>query len=206
MKRIFKILLLVCLSLAIFSSASASQFSSGSVLATEPFPLLFEIQLSEEERTSEVSFLVFNGFDLFEPAPLEWEVSSEAEWVTPAPTSGTIRKAGEEHGTNVDLRIDASDLPKGNHKAAFRIVSNATVSPSALEGEVVVSVGTGGVSQPSIESLLDSNNNHTIDDDEILRAVEWWIKGDVVPGFNSTIEDSKIVDLITIWIKGERVA
>lgn len=53
----------------------------------------------------------------------------------------------------------------------------------------------------SIEQALDTNNNGILDDDEIKKAIQYWILGEVVAGTNNlTINDNKILELLRIWI------
>lgn len=57
----------------------------------------------------------------------------------------------------------------------------------------------------TLATLLDNNNNNRIDDDEILVAIDYWIKGEVVPiAGGQVISDEEILALIDKWIKGNR--
>lgn len=53
----------------------------------------------------------------------------------------------------------------------------------------------------SIEQALDANNNKIIDDLEMLQALQYWIKQQVVPGTNKTIDDLTMLALLGKWIK-----
>jgi hypothetical protein len=56
-------------------------------------------------------------------------------------------------------------------------------------------------SPPSIESLLDTDQDNRIGDLEILRALDFWVKNqELTP--NLRIDDLKILQLLDIWIKG----
>lgn len=58
----------------------------------------------------------------------------------------------------------------------------------------------------SIERALDENGNNTIDDLEIIRAIDLWIRQEPVPGTGGqTISDAKIIQVIDLWIKGEPI-
>jgi PKD repeat protein len=52
----------------------------------------------------------------------------------------------------------------------------------------------------TIETALDTNGNGILDDDEILRALQYWISGEEVPGTDGqTIDDAKMLELVHIW-------
>jgi hypothetical protein len=57
----------------------------------------------------------------------------------------------------------------------------------------------------TIEETLDANNNKVLDDLEMLQALQYWIKGQAVPGTNKPIDDLKILSLLQMWIKGTSV-
>jgi hypothetical protein len=60
--------------------------------------------------------------------------------------------------------------------------------------------------QLSIERALDQNGNGSIDDSEIIKAINLWIRQDPVPGTSGqTISDAKIIELLHLWITGEPV-
>jgi PKD repeat protein len=64
-------------------------------------------------------------------------------------------------------------------------------SPPSIRGE------------KTIEEALDLNQNHLIDDNEILQAISYWIAGELVPGTDGKIiDDAKILELMDMWIKG----
>ncbi len=54
----------------------------------------------------------------------------------------------------------------------------------------------------TIEQALDQNNNKIIDDFEMLQALQYWIKQQIVPGTNRTIDDLTMLALLQKWIKG----
>jgi hypothetical protein len=52
----------------------------------------------------------------------------------------------------------------------------------------------------TIEAALDTNGNGILDDDEILRALQYWSSGEEVPGTDGhTIDDAKMLELLHIW-------
>lgn len=56
----------------------------------------------------------------------------------------------------------------------------------------------------SIERALDENNNNRIDDPEIIKAMNLWIRQEPVPGTDGqVITDAVIIRLLNLWIKGE---
>lgn len=58
----------------------------------------------------------------------------------------------------------------------------------------------------SIERALDENGNNTIDDPEIIRAINLWIRQEPVPGTGGqVISDATIIRLLNLWIKGEPI-
>lgn len=58
----------------------------------------------------------------------------------------------------------------------------------------------------SIERALDENNNNRIDDPEIIRAINLWIRQEPVPGTGGQIiTDAVIIRLLNLWIKGELI-
>lgn len=56
-------------------------------------------------------------------------------------------------------------------------------------------------SPPSVESLLDTDQDAHISDLEILRALDFWVKNQELVS-NLRIDDLKILQLLDIWIKG----
>lgn len=58
----------------------------------------------------------------------------------------------------------------------------------------------------SIEWALDENGNNRIDDLEIIRAINLWIRQEPVPGTGGqVITDAVIIRLLDLWIKGEPI-
>ena len=53
----------------------------------------------------------------------------------------------------------------------------------------------------TITTVLDANNNNRLDDDEIERAIQFWISGERVPGADRVIDDETILSLIVMWIQ-----
>ncbi|MGQ9478020.1 MAG: CAP domain-containing protein [Candidatus Bipolaricaulia bacterium] len=61
-------------------------------------------------------------------------------------------------------------------------------------------------SATTIEQAVDRNGNCIIEDQEILRAVEYWVTGEPLPGTGGlTISDAKILQLMALWINGASV-
>jgi hypothetical protein len=92
--------------------------------------------------------------------------------------------------------------------------------PGTHTMKVVVSDGNGGVTEDSVTftvtgdspeqpmtlaQALDTNGNGRLDDAEILKAIQFWIAGTIVPGADTTISDSDILNLIQLWISGGSV-
>jgi hypothetical protein len=86
--------------------------------------------------------------------------------------------------------FDARGNSSGPREYSFECVSSIIPPPS---------------SGKTIEETLDSNNNKVIDDLEMLQALQYWIKGQAVPGTNKAIDDLKILSLLQMWIKGTSV-
>lgn len=58
----------------------------------------------------------------------------------------------------------------------------------------------------SLEQALDENGNTTIDDPEIIKAINLWIRQEPVPGIGGQlITDAAIIRLLDLWIKGEPI-
>ncbi len=58
----------------------------------------------------------------------------------------------------------------------------------------------------SLERALDENGNGRIDDPEIIRAINLWIRQGPVPGTGGQIiTDAAIIRLLNLWIKGESI-
>jgi len=66
------------------------------------------------------------------------------------------------------------------------------------------SVGGQDVSNQALTHAvaLDENNNGTLNDAEIVGAIQLWIQGQSVPGTSTIIDDVLIIELIQIWISG----
>ncbi|MGQ9478040.1 MAG: Ig-like domain-containing protein [Candidatus Bipolaricaulia bacterium] len=99
---------------------------------------------------------------------------------------------------------------------------NGVTTVEVQEGEVeVTDLATGTVSTlsagesasfdgssggMSLEAALDTNNNGTLEDSEILTAIGYWVSGEAVPGTGGkTIGDAEMLRLIQLWISGESV-
>lgn len=81
------------------------------------------------------------------------------------------------------------DRQKLNQSPFFLPITSP--SPPSIRGE------------KTIEEALDLNQNHLIDDNEILQAISYWIAGELVPGTDGKIiDDAKILELMDMWIKG----
>jgi len=63
--------------------------------------------------------------------------------------------------------------------------------------------------RPSVDrtvgAALDANGDHVLGDDEILVAIDDWVRGTTVAGLNTPIGDSEIATLIGLWITGARL-
>ncbi|MEM4723528.1 MAG: hypothetical protein QXP01_00785 [Candidatus Hadarchaeum sp.] len=57
----------------------------------------------------------------------------------------------------------------------------------------------------SIGRVIDKNKSCSLDDDEILWAINLWISGANVPGTSQIIDDATILRLIDVWITQTRV-
>lgn len=68
-----------------------------------------------------------------------------------------------------------------------------------FDGTTLPAPPPGG--EKTIEQALDANNNKIIDDFEMLQALEYWIKQQIVPGTNKTIDDLTMLTLLEKWIK-----
>lgn len=208
-KRSIFLAFLSCVLVLTLTSTGLGQFEPSSLLATVPFPLEFDLGSLEKDAVITRTFLVFNAFDLFETVSLRWEVKTDKPWISMSPSSGTINKAGEANGTTVTVKIDTNGLSDGDYEATITIESNATIAPSTLHGFVKFTIGIvpPGPVPPSpvfnIEQAVDLNHNGLIDDNEMIQALSWWTKGQVVPGTGTTISDSTILSLLSIWIKGQ---
>jgi hypothetical protein len=67
----------------------------------------------------------------------------------------------------------------------------------------------GGTPPPSgaktIEQAIDADGDGIINDLEMLQALQYWIKQQIVPGTNKTIDDLTMLSLLQKWIKGTPV-
>jgi hypothetical protein len=68
---------------------------------------------------------------------------------------------------------------------------------ASQELEFAVGPATGS---SDIERALDANLNRVLDDDEILRAVQFWIAGSIVTGTDQTIDDATALELMGLWV------
>lgn len=57
----------------------------------------------------------------------------------------------------------------------------------------------------TIEQAIDADGDQIINDLEMLQALQYWIKQQVVPGTNKTIDDLTMLSLLQKWIKGTPV-
>lgn len=94
---------------------------------------------------------------------------------------------------------------EGSH--TMRVVVSDSKGGTA-EDTIQFTVSSGATPPPppsgakTIEQALDSNNNKIIDDLEMLQALQYWIKQQIVPGTNKTIDDLTMLSLLQKWIKG----
>jgi len=89
--------------------------------------------------------------------------------------------------------------------------------PGTHTMRVVVSDGNGGVAEDTvtftvrtavpepnqpltIAQALDTNQNGVLDDNEILKGIQFWISGEMVPNADQSISDTEINRLIGMWI------
>lgn len=61
------------------------------------------------------------------------------------------------------------------------------------------------VTEASLERIIDRDGNGSINDEEILWAINLWITGAVVPGTAHAIDDATMLRLIDLWIKQAKV-
>jgi hypothetical protein len=61
------------------------------------------------------------------------------------------------------------------------------------------------VTEASLERIVDRDGNGSINDEEILWAINLWITGAVVPGTAHAIDDATMLRLIDLWIKQAKV-
>jgi hypothetical protein len=63
----------------------------------------------------------------------------------------------------------------------------------------------GNLNEASPERIIDRDGNGSINDEEILWAINLWITGAVVPGTAHAIDDATMLRLIDLWIKQAKV-
>ncbi len=86
-------------------------------------------------------------------------------------------------------------------KGQGRFVTTLTVTDSQGHSDTTACPFTYG--DPPIETVLDANANHVLDDAEVLRAIDLWVTGTPVPNTNGKlINDRLILTLIDKWIQG----
>jgi len=71
------------------------------------------------------------------------------------------------------------------------------------EGEIGPPAPPGG--EKTIEQAIDADGDGIINDLEMLQALQYWIKQQIVPGTNKTIDDLTMLSLLQRWIKGTPV-
>jgi hypothetical protein len=123
-----------------------------------------------------------------------WQPAGEFDPNVQSKTKGSIAiettcKALGTIRSRVTL-FDAGGNSSDPREYSFECVSSTIPPPS------------GG---KTIEETLDANNNKVLDDLEMLQALQYWIKGQAVPGTNKPIDDLKILSLLQMWIKGTSV-
>jgi hypothetical protein len=109
-------------------------------------------------------------------------------------------------------------------EGTIKLISGIT-TVTVTEGEVEVrdkatgavstvrageTVSFGGTPPPSgeksIAEALDANGNGTLEDSEILMAIQYWISSEPVPGTGGKmISDAEMLRLIELWISGGSV-
>jgi len=129
--------------------------------------------------------------------------------------SATIRNNGTEEGSQkVSLKIGDGTFIEQNTETrtlnpATEVVLSFTVrfphggnfditlsTDQDTQTQTIEVLGATGV---SIESVCDANENHRIDDDEIITCVGYWVRSDMVPGTGQLISDEKVSFLIEMW-------
>ncbi len=139
-------------------------------------------------------------------ARVEYSVDG-GDFETATPDDGNFD--GNEEAFTISLNLD------GDHTVEIRAVNSVGNADSTPE---TVDIGSGSSnsdpsdpdppgssSSSSIEKALDTNNNGRLDDDEIKKAIGFWILGQNVPGTDKTIDDNKIKALVTLWISGASI-
>lgn len=103
-----------------------------------------------------------------------------------------------------DAQVLWSNPTQGSHSVNVKVSDgNGGIAQDTLTFNVTPG---GGPPPPgpglTIEDVIDANKNNLIDDDEILKAIEFWILGSEVPGTGQTITDVKVLALLRLWILG----
>lgn len=100
-----------------------------------------------------------------------------------------LKAIGVQLSGNVQARIRARDRQGAEGRFQWRFtVPRGETSPPPPSGK-------------TIEELLDTDRDNRLSDLEILRALDFWIKGtELAPGLR--IDDLKMLALIDKWIKG----
>ncbi|MEM4168338.1 MAG: hypothetical protein QXW98_07825 [Candidatus Caldarchaeum sp.] len=66
---------------------------------------------------------------------------------------------------------------------------------------------TRGSEKQSLQKIIDGDGDNRIEDSEILKAIDYWIKGQRIPGADGqAITDEEILALIDMWIKGSPIS
>jgi hypothetical protein len=89
---------------------------------------------------------------------------------------------------------DNDGIPDGQDRCPYQ------AGPGWNDGCPVSSPPPPSSGSKTIEAALDTNGNGILDDDEILRALQYWSSGEEVPGTDGhTIDDAKMLELLDIW-------
>jgi hypothetical protein len=98
-----------------------------------------------------------------------------------------------------------TSLGEGGRFAAPRPYDRSDPSVRIWEGEIGPLPPPSG--EETIAQALDTNGNGTLEDSEILTAIQYWISGEAVPGTGGkTISDAEMLKLIELWISGGSVS
>jgi hypothetical protein len=73
----------------------------------------FEITITQGEQAGDETVFITNGATC---GTLNWMASSDQDWVTPDPTSGSVQ-AGDEPGSEMTLEFNTNTLPEGDYTA-----------------------------------------------------------------------------------------
>jgi len=109
-----------------------------------------------------------------------------------------------------NAQVNWGNPSQGTHTVAVKVSDG---NGGQAQDSVTFTVSGGGGPPPppptppppaglTIEDVIDANGNGFIDDNEILKAIEYWIMGTQVPGTGQAINDLKILDLLRLWITG----